>query len=186
MLHYGIVRRSTENALNAKVIIPRLYDYEYRVSVFELNEDGLPSNTSVAVAQTISNVTNREGTGMRIMNETEGHNSTLIVEASQNPTDNCIDVKCIFVDESARSCVIILTNQSQASSEYGILYIDAFSFERPEHGSTISGCIPIMNFAESYISVLGISARAILTEIVVVNINGKSFTKLMQSYNTTQ
>ena len=60
-LHYGIATRSSKDAVNAEVIIPRLYEYEYRVSVFALNEDGLPSNRSVAIAQTISNVTNREG-----------------------------------------------------------------------------------------------------------------------------
>jgi hypothetical protein len=175
-VHYGLVRRSTD-ALTAEVIIPRLYEYEYRVSVFALDEDGLPSNRSVAVAQTISNVTNREGTGMRIMNETEGRNFTLIVEASENLTDNCINVKCTFVDESTSSCVFIAINKSQASSEYGILYIHTFSFERPENGSTASGCIPTVNITESYINVLGISAEALLTEILEVNIatlTGKS------------
>ena len=61
-LHYGIATRSKNGPeLNAEVTIPRLYDFEYRVSVFALQENGLPSNRSVAIAQTISNVTDREG-----------------------------------------------------------------------------------------------------------------------------
>ena len=114
------------------------------------------------------------------MNETEGHNSTLTVEALQNLNDNCINVKCTFMDESASSCVFIVTNKSQASSEYGILYIDVFAFERPENSNTTGGCIRTMNVNESYIDVLSISEEIRLTETIVVNISkGQSFIYLM-------
>ena len=109
-----------------------------------------------------------------MIDEMEHHNSTLIVEASQNSVGNCIDVKCTFMDESGSSCVFIVTNKSQASSEYGILYIDAFAFERPVKGNTVGGCIRSMNLdvTDSYIhlDVLSISEEMRLTEAVVVNI----------------
>ena len=103
-----------------------------------------------------------------ILNETDTYSTTLRAQASQNSTHSCINVKCIFMDESATACAFIVVEKSQTSSEYGILYIDVYNFVR--NGDTAEGCLPKMNITDFYIDVLGISEQRRITEIAVVNV----------------
>ena len=54
--HYGIARRANRQQFNVEVIISNLSESNYRVSVFSLQQNGVPFNKSVATARHVSNI----------------------------------------------------------------------------------------------------------------------------------
>lgn len=63
--YYGIRARFSDE-LNANVTISCLSEYTYRVSVFSLQENGLPFNRSVDTASSISDISRKHDQQLKI------------------------------------------------------------------------------------------------------------------------
>lgn len=176
---YGVANRRT-GELHAEVTLTNFFVDEYRVSVFTLQNNGLPSTRSAATAQTVSNITGKNNYKGSDINKiifsfsndciftnnsaTAAINSTaqnnhLIVTASHD--GNCVRLNCTFKDTSGSQCVAIVTERSQKRSEYGLLKINVYNFTRA--GDTASGCLPgLSSISDSNIDVFSFDQKNLM------------------------
>ena len=159
-VYYNFVPREAEQ-LRVVAVVMGLPDDQYNVSIFVIDESGLPFPRAAASPRAVQIDGNEMDKSVHYVNCCD-----LITVETQQPspieyelrsTSTGVCITCTFLDSSATDCVAVVHQRISQLSPNGLMNIES-SHKFNRSGDTASGCIEGVSLEMYQVGVIG--ARA--------------------------
>ena len=161
VIYHKVTREGSDEII--ETVISGLAGGEYSVSVFVVEDNGLPFGRVATLPQLVAVERGKILMNIIITNDcvitsTIGVDDAITpsfsIEYSLESTSSGACITCTFLDSSATDCVAVVHQQISQLSSSGLMNIES-SHKFTRSGDTASGCIEAVNMDDYQVGVIG-------------------------------